>query len=585
MIREFSWISAIKMSEPVKIKVKIKKAAAAGAAAEQPSNKVVVTVAATAVPVTQKEEPATCGICIENFTAKLRRCIHCPYCSEAICSQCLEKYLLNTIEDPHCVSCRRGWSQSLLQTFCTKTFLTKTYAEYRSNILLNRSKSYLPRYQEQAERVRASQRYLEVNKIYEEELRKTDEIYKKQLAEYKKQLAEYNKQLAEYEQTRADLFRKINNNNRISGEIQSGLRNLEGELMGGHQNQIEDTQQGRKKFIRRCPFDGCNGFLSSAWKCGLCANWTCPDCFTVKGLDKDTEHTCRPEDKATADHIRKRTKPCPNCGELIEKAEGCDQMFCTSCHSPFSWNRGEIIKTGIIHNPHYFEWLERTGGVPGGRHHADIPCGGLPPYRAIFRTLEALLVGVESEKRPALIKRLTNAYRTCGHIIDVERERWLAHTRPNTDNNMNLGVSFLLGNITENEWRAKLKTDEQKRIKSKEVCDILDAFNNAAIDIWRQIEDETDKMNSKNDSSESCLVKIENWLSQLDQLRLFMNQPLWEISRIYNCQVPQITAEFKFILSSVANERKKDRKAAADKAADTEKGTAESKNNDTTAAD
>lgn len=564
------------MSEPVKIKVKIKKAAAgtaAGtAAAEQPTNEVVVPVAVAAVPVTQKEEPATCGICMENFTAKLRRCIHCPYCSEAICSQCLEKYLLNTIEDPHCVSCRRGWSQSLLQTFCTKTFLTKTYAEYRSNILLNRSKSYLPRYQEQAERVRASQRYLEVNKIYEEELRKTDEIYKKQLAEY--------------EQTRADLFRKISNNNRISGEIQSGLRNLEGELMGDHQNQIEDTQQERKKFIRRCPSDGCNGFLSSVWKCGLCSNWTCPDCFTVKGLNKDTEHTCRTEDKATADEIRKRTKPCPNCGELIEKAEGCDQMFCTSCHSPFSWNRGEIIKTGIIHNPHYFEWLRRNGGAPGGRHHADIPCGGLPSYHTIFRTLEVVLAGIKSEKRPALIKRLTNAYRTCGHIIDVERERWLAHTRPNTYNNMNLGVSFLLGNITENEWRAKLKTDEQKCIKSKEVRDILDAFNNAAIDIWRQIEDETGKMKtSKKELPEAYIVTIENWLLQLDQLRLFMNQPLWEISRIYNCQVPQITAEFKFILSSVANERKKDRKAAADKAADTEKGTAQIKNNETTASD
>ena len=32
---------------------------------------------------------------------------------------------------------------------------------------------------------------------------------------------------------------------------------------------------------------GCRGFLSTAWKCGLCENWTCPHCFELKGLQKD----------------------------------------------------------------------------------------------------------------------------------------------------------------------------------------------------------------------------------------------------------------------------------------------------------
>ena len=544
------------MSQPVKIKVKIllKKPNDSGKTSENSektsnqTNEIVVPVNATESKNDSNEilEQGTCSICIENFTAKLRRCIKCPYCSETICAQCLEKYLLNTIEDPHCVSCRRGWSQSLLQTFCTKTFLTKTYADYRSNILLNRSKSYLPRYQEQAERVRAAQRMRGSNRQYQQELDTLNE--------------DFRTFMTQYEKKRDHILRTMNNINNIAFDIETGRRNVEGEVINDQNTSSQEPLHERKKFIRRCPSDGCNGFLSSVWKCGLCANWTCPDCFVVKGLNKDVEHTCRQEDKATADEIRKRTKPCPNCGELIEKSDGCDQMFCTSCHSPFSWNRGEIIKTGVIHNPHYFEWLQRNGGSTGGRHHADIPCGGLPGYQNIFRNLNHFMdLTSENKKRITL---LSNAYRACAHIIDVERQHWTAHTIPNTEHNTKLGVSFLLGNITENEWRAKLKLDERNRIKSKEVRDILDAFNNASIDIWRQIDDKVIKCSTRSLGNESYQVTLplEEWIKQLEQLRSFINPPLWEISRIYNCQVPQIDEEFNFKLSSVSKERKLQRR-------------------------
>jgi hypothetical protein len=43
----------------------------------------------------------------------------------------------------------------------------------------------------------------------------------------------------------------------------------------------------------------------------------------VKGADKDSPHTCNPDMIETAKLIRKDTKPCPACGEMIMKTEGC----------------------------------------------------------------------------------------------------------------------------------------------------------------------------------------------------------------------------------------------------------------------
>lgn len=543
-----------------KIKVKsMKKNADAGAdagaaAVAKPVTNDIITPAVPVVPVVpttpQDTEQTLCAICIEPFTTKVRRCLKCPYCNNCICSQCLEKYLLNTIEEPHCVSCRKGWSQSLLQTFCTKTFLTKTYAEYRSNILLNRSKSFLPLCQQQAERIRAASKYRDQTKQMMNEVKELTE--------------EFDKYQQEFERKRRELWRQIDHLVAIAGEIESGQRDLEGNTIvpaGGAGSEASvgtpgDTQE-RKKFIRRCPSDGCNGFLSSAWKCGLCSNWTCPDCFVVKGQDRDLAHTCSTEDKATADEIRKRTKPCPNCGELIEKAEGCDQMFCTSCHSPFSWTKGEIIKTGIIHNPHYFEWLRRNGGEPA-RDIPNLHCGGLPRYTLISTRLHEMTRGLELENPPfknellAKIQYLENAYRTSGHIIGVERNRWNAHTHPVNDSE--LAVAFLLNRISQDEWRNYLKIQERARHKSKEVSDILDAFINAVIDIWRQIYGE---IREQNVTRQNLIMKLREWHGILEQLRLFVNPPLLEISNIYNCIVPQITENFEMISTSVAKIRRK----------------------------
>ena len=105
----------------------------------------------------------------------------------------------------------------------------------------------------------------------------------------------------------------------------------------------------RQSIGRPCPKENCRGFLSSQWKCSVCDMWTCPECHQLKGFTRDAHHTCNPDDVATAKLLNSDTKPCPSCRTPIHKLVGCDQMWCTQCHTGFSWRSALYKHVSIIH--------------------------------------------------------------------------------------------------------------------------------------------------------------------------------------------------------------------------------------------
>lgn len=124
---------------------------------------------------------------------------------------------------------------------------------------------------------------------------------------------------------------------------------------------LEGKKRSGRVFVRPCPADNCRGFLSTAWKCGLCGLYVCNKCLAPKFEGRrDESHVCKEEDVESAQEIEKQTRGCPSCGVRIFRIEGCAQMFCTNCNVPFSWDTGQII-TGPLHNPHFYEFLKRSG--------------------------------------------------------------------------------------------------------------------------------------------------------------------------------------------------------------------------------
>lgn len=118
----------------------------------------------------------------------------------------------------------------------------------------------------------------------------------------------------------------------------------------------------------QCPETNCNGIVYRG-KCGVCETAVCVKCREPK---KD-DHECDKETLENVEALLKTTKACPKCKTRIYKIDGCDQMFCTKCHTAFSWRTGKV-ETRHIHNPHYFEWMRNNTNGDIARQPGDNPC-------------------------------------------------------------------------------------------------------------------------------------------------------------------------------------------------------------------
>lgn len=269
-----------------------------------------------------------CNICTEKINKSNHKEVQCSFCDFLCCRTCVQRYLLSTTLDPHCMKCRHMWDREFIDRVCTKTFRDGDLRRYRENILFEREKALMPETQILVER-----------EIEAERMDARAHTIQQEISSLCVQVS-YLRREAQY------------------------LR--------------ENTVVERRKFVRKCPVHACRGFLSTQWKCGLCETHICSHCNDPLG----TDHTCDEDAVKTMDLLKKDTRGCPQCGTMIHKLSGCSQMWCPDCNTAFDWNTGNI-ELGRIHNPHYFEFRARGGTAT--REHGDIPCGGIPDWHEISR--------------------------------------------------------------------------------------------------------------------------------------------------------------------------------------------------------
>ena len=201
---------------------------------------------------------------------------------------------------------------------------------------------------------------------------------------------------------------------------------IEKSLLPATQLLLQGSKKKKDKeeiFHRKCSVENCRGYLSSQWKCGLCSAYTCKNCH----LEKKEGHVCDKELVATISFLEEDTKPCPKCSTPIHKIDGCDQMWCTMCHTAFSWRRGTIETR--IHNPHYYDWL-RNGGGNLPRNDGDYECGRNLENRNLIQSLSKIgSIQIENIENIHNLKSIPNTnllYFTCEqniiYIFDVEKK-------------------------------------------------------------------------------------------------------------------------------------------------------------------
>lgn len=319
-----------------------------------------------------------CQVCCEKINKSNHFEIKCNYCEYSSCRSCFQRYLIDSISDSHCMNCKKVFTHEFLSENCTSAFINKTLKEHREKVLFDSQRALLPVTQNEVIKEKNRREINEQNKLL-------------------------NTELAQLKYRMAIIKNELYHNNRKLANIN---------------NAVESTTES-KKFVRKCPIQDCNGFLSTQWKCGSCDSKICNKC-NEPNLEN---HVCKSEDVATMELINKDTKPCPKCGTMIFKINGCDQMYCIDCHTPFSWTRGTIV-TGHIHNPHYYEYIRRTNNGVVPRNPGDIPnnnqCGRLVDFYSLISGFRTKNLKIPDE----LNKKITNLHNTVTHITHVEMDEF-----------------------------------------------------------------------------------------------------------------------------------------------------------------
>ena len=441
-----------------------------------------------------------CSICCETFNKTINAPINCQTCTEDIkaCEACAKRYILES-DEPCCMICKIDWDVEFLTSAFTKTFINKDLKKHRENILFEKQLAKMPETQEYAQ-----------NLLLAEGLQKQWELLNVERQQLQTKLIQIKAKQKDLEQS----IRSINNTN-------------------------SETSDKISQFTMKCPIDDCTGFLNEKYICGICDKKICRHCMEIK----EEEHECDQDKKETVALIKKDTKPCPKCGQLIHKIDGCDQMWCPGCKTPFSWNTGKI-ENGQVHNPEYYRWM-RESGQTLERNPLDQPydpCQNMMPnyVQLLFQTrIYFPITYSHSTKRnmdSIQTVKISNIHRIIHHIEHVR-------TQDNyRENNIEiqlrtLRAQYLLKKIDKSALSKELQKIEKKTNKCKKIQNIWNL-------LYIQLQEYVGKMMQRYKSMEEGKEEFNKILDEANKIRLFVNKSFKRIGQMFNMVYPGITSEW-----------------------------------------
>jgi hypothetical protein len=400
--------------------------------------------------------------------------------------------------------CQKVWTRKFVTDTFPKTWVNREWKAMNSRVAVEREKALLP----------ATVSVVENRK-------------------------EIERMKAEVEQITVEMRRLTNRRWALQRQIQAG-------------GSVVTTEV--KSFGHKCPDQECRGFLSTQWKCGMCDKWTCPDCHVIKGTNRDAQHTCDPDVKATAQFLAKDTKPCPKCSTPIHKIEGCDQMWCTQCHTAFSWRRGTIETR--IHNPHYYEWQRQQNGGTAPRNLGDFECGRDLADQRANRFIHDILsrVGImdylstpQKAQMESLVKYIPQIIRKTVHLQLHDGGRFRTD---NVVDNLEVRVRYLKKDITDKQFASKVHASYKAHEKKKDIADVIQLQVQGVTDIIYRIADFLKRTVApkKNDLGQMCYIKmkpewadkVSDMFSEVKQLTDYSNGILEEHAKTYGCKTWKI---------------------------------------------
>jgi len=373
-----------------------------------------------------------CSICINEVTEnKIFKCLACKYTN---CIDCHKKYLLSTTQYPHCINpdCRSAIPYDIFLLKFNKKWIFSEYKDHRSNILLNREKSML---QDTVQKI-----------SIEKEIEEKKKGYENKIMELRKQIHE-----------------------------------IEDKLWGLGKEKVDKKKYA---FTYACPSTTCKGFLNEDFKCGLCTAIVCNKCYVIKDGTKKGNHECDPDMIETFSAIKKEAKPCPTCGEFISKINGCDQMFCTSCGTAFSWNTG-LIEKGIIHNPHAHQFFQNNPDALNQYNNQNNDGGCRQPIPSLLHLNRLKCLG-ENWGYLTTIHRYISEFRQYRRntILQI-----LNDNNTNMEKNLDIRMKYINNVYDDKSFKQILHKRDKQTFYSKQLAQlILYTYEIAEVLLWNIID-------------------------------------------------------------------------------------------------
>ena len=387
-----------------------------------------------------------CTLCTEEMIDNDR--IICPYCSVEVCEPCFQYSLTMELRTPHCIYCKKHYTLEFILSNNAIEWCKKTFLPYMGNLLLEMEMKKIPQFMEPY----------------------------KMLIQVRVLKSEFNTLKKQYKKN-TDSQEWIDQSSTLSNQI----NNLENKLYFKDVKTRNKKKEEKIVIIMPCPMENCKGYISDKYVCHLCDQEICNACFQAKSNPND--HQCKRDDIKSATIIHESSKPCPNCYVAIFKISGCNQMFCTHCHTVFDWETLEIDK-GAVHNVHYFEWL--TSSKNDTLTQESMACGTIEDvYQALKVQMHHLYL--HSEKLFYLLHGLNGYMDSIFFFNRVVHGELIPYYNRKIDNCDKYIFDYLDDNISEKSWKKKLISNALQNEFINHLIQILEVYELVSADFLRQL--------------------------------------------------------------------------------------------------
>lgn len=480
---------------------------------------------------------ATCGVCCDLLNKSTRKAVPCNTCDFQLCLKCFEQYQLDQsgLYEVSCMNCKQLWEdQHVLEH--VPAAVVKRLTSGTKKRLREMEMSFMPETQMYVEYGRKVEtvkfhEYLDIVRQQNEirlELAKAD-ITNTKAADRDRWNTQFNRLKSDLNFMKDHInrwrkhkllspsFRDIMPEE-LYNKTYAHMTAAETQAISNSRSSVSSLEESR--VLCPCPQDNCRGFVFRGHpnKCGLCDHVLCGKCLQEKGEN----HECQEQDVQSAKAILESSKPCPKCAVRIHKIEGCDQMWCTQCNTPFSWNTGKEIRGSVIHNPHYYEWM-RNNQPERQRPDMDMNvCEGLPEAYHLSRHLNVVF-----HKSHEFSQELRYIHRKCVHFQQIERRNVDV---PVFGTNLNLRMRWLTNEISDKAFESGLHRKHKQLQINMRINQVFDLITTLCSDVFHRL------LRVHTDSEE---VR-KQYQTEFKEIHSYANTRFMHLEKIYKVQMPRV---------------------------------------------